>query len=132
MSPVEDCQNGVDDDGDGLIDCADGDCQVLDNGGFESVPTSTAPNSFVTFPQYPNFLGSWAAVNIDGEVFYESASRPAFEGHRYASLLQNAGANPKQAWNENTWQAGGYDRFLFIENTFPTSDLQNDLLSQCR
>jgi gliding motility-associated-like protein len=116
---AEHCFNGIDDDGDGLIDCADGDCQVLANGGFENVPTAQTPNAFVTFPQYPTFMGSWAAVNIDGEVFYQSGSRPAFEGNRYASLLQNSGANPRTPWNEISWGAGGYDRFLFIANTQP-------------
>lgn len=113
------CDNGIDDDGDGYIDCADGDCEVLVNGGFEDVPTSTVPNSSVTFPPYPNFLGSWAAVNIDGEVFYKSSERPSFEGNRYASLLQNAGGNFRLPWNETSWGAGGYDRFLYIANTFP-------------
>lgn len=121
-NPPENCFNGIDDDGDGLADCLDGDCQVLSNGGFEDVPMNESPNSFVTFPPFPTFMGSWAAVNIDGEVFYESGSRPAYEGSKYASLLQNAGANPRMPWNETSWGAGGYDRFLFIANTYPSTD----------
>lgn len=119
---TEICDNGIDDDGDGLTDCEDTECEVLQNGGFEDVPIPTNPNAFVTFPEYPAFLGSWAAVNIDGEVFYEAANRPAYEGHKYASLLQNAGMNNRQPWNEQVWEAGGYDRFLFIGNTFPEED----------
>ncbi|MCP4120813.1 MAG: tandem-95 repeat protein [Bacteroidetes bacterium] len=113
------CHNGIDDDGDGLIDCEDGDCEQLLNGGFENIPLSPYPGSSITFPPYPTFISSWAAVNIDGEVFYSSTSKPAAEGSKYASLLQNAGANPRQPWSENSWNGGGYDRFLFLAETKP-------------
>jgi len=116
---TEICHNGIDDDGDGFVDCEDGDCDILMDGGFENIPVSPYPGSSVTFPPYPQFIASWAAVNIDGEVFYSSASKPASEGNKYASLLQNAGANQRIPWTEDSWNGGGYDRFLFLSQTRP-------------
>jgi len=43
----EDCFNGVDDDGDGFVDCRDGDCAIVDCGVGQS--TVTCPSSTTTF-----------------------------------------------------------------------------------
>lgn len=122
FSSLEICDNGLDDDGDGLIDCDDNDCQILSNGGFEDVPINNYPGAYLTFPPYPAFTGSWAAVNIDGEVFVQSDGRPAHNGVQYASLLQNSGSNPRTAWSEVAWGGGGYDRFLFIGDTYSSTN----------
>src|SRR6185436_995373 len=37
--PAEDCENGVDDDGDGLVDCADPDCAKLGYQCVAAVPS---------------------------------------------------------------------------------------------
>ena len=58
------CDNGIDDDGDGLVDCLDPDC--IDS--FEDCPAFSFPGSCLPIGYYPDITGTDGGFKAGGDV----------------------------------------------------------------
>lgn len=88
---------------------------ILD-GGFESAGLLLGAGN--SFRPYPLADAGWSANQTDGEVIMGSAHSGAY----YADLLQNAGGNPNNLWDETTFTFGSYDRIVTFANVQPNSN----------
>jgi len=76
--PDEDCQDGIDNDGDGLIDCADSDCVNFD--ACINVPMIAAPNIISLSSQNNNVFNLFSAepLNIESLSIFDRYGNQVF------------------------------------------------------
>ncbi|MFK7948771.1 MAG: hypothetical protein AB8G11_14355 [Saprospiraceae bacterium] len=107
---VEICNNGIDDDGDGLIDCADPDCYLAANSGDIDTDGDGIGNSCDLDDDNDGILDTDEGINCGQNVpVYTAVNSPGFSSSNAASTVNNL----------DFTDIGGTTTDLNINTTYP-------------